>query len=150
MFDVSVVNEAMANDGNNIVALGGSNVNFAVEVYLSDMDASAGTLGLQYSPTCTGLSQGVVAAMAETIEIACSVDITFTDANCQQIQFLCARVSEGTDAVYTDASSSNNIVCIDITALKTCTPGGFWGVYQKLLNFNKKDIGIAISLFFFL
>ena len=114
----------MASDGNNIMARGDSNTNFAVEVYLSDMDESAGTLGLQYSPMCIGLSQGVAAAMAETITIACSVDVTFTDAICQQIQFLCARILEGTDAVYTDASGSNNIVCIDITAQKTCTPGG--------------------------
>ena len=156
MFDVSVVNEATASDGNNIIALSDPNANFAVEVYLSDMDASAGTLGLQYSPTCSGLSQGVAAAMAETITISCSVDVTFTDANCQQIQFLCVRILEGTDAVYTDASGSNNIICTDITAQKTCTPGGFWEVSKRktlLLPFlcfvNQAKYVIILFLFAF-
>ena len=123
MFDVSVVNVAPMGDGNDVLAISSSGANFAVEVYLSDMDASVGTLGLQFTPTCTGLSSGVLAGSAETITLTCTVDLAFTDTNCQQIQFICARLLPGADAEYTDNSNTNNIVCADVSGQRTCTPG---------------------------
>ena len=126
-FSVDVTNVAVAQDGNAIAAVTSPGANFAVQVHLSDVNASSGTLGLQFSPTCApnDLSQGLAAAMAETITINCNVDVVFDDTKCANIQYFCAQISAGMDAVFVDASMSNNIVCMDITSQKTCVPGRF-------------------------
>ena len=127
-FSIDIANVAAAQDGNEIVALTAPDENFAVQVYLSDVDASSGTLGLQFSTTsCSAghLSQGLAAAMAETVTVTCDVDVSFDETVCANIQYFCAHISEGMQAVFVDASTSNNIVCIDITAQKTCVPGKY-------------------------
>lgn len=123
-FTVDIENVAAAETGNGIHALTDPDANFAVEVYLSNVDASAGTLGLQFSPTtCSGLSQGLASDSSEIITITCDVDIAFTDASCLNIQYFCVEISEGADAVHVDSSTSNNIICEDITSQRTCLPG---------------------------
>ena len=131
-FFVSLINSATAASGNDILAVSGTDVNFDVQLQLSDVDISvaADTLGL--SPITPNIDtaelQVALAAGGSVSQILTgTATVTIDAAVCTDVQYLCAVLSEGVNASYTDAdnSSASNIACEDISTRKTCEPGRY-------------------------
>ena len=132
-FDTIIINNASASSGNDIAALSSPDRNFALTVYVSDVNnGTTGNLGLTFTPSsCSGLSQGVNASSG-SINISCSVDITIPSAKCADAHYFCVQILEGIEAIYNDSDITNNILCVNIADQKTCSPGK---VNQDILLF---------------
>ena len=126
---VTLQNDAGFGSGNNIPAASGSNSNFAFTVHLSDVDLSGGgvdTLSISSSlVTSDDLQQSLDASTSVMLSGTADLTTPTNSLDCENTQYLCVSVAVGLGALYLDVdnSPSSNVVCNDISSLKTCDPG---------------------------
>ena len=135
--DIMFGNDAGFGSGNNIPAAQGSNQNFAFTVQLSAVDLSTGgidTLSVS-SPLVTSdnLQQSLDAGTSVTIAGTADLTTPASSLDCVNTRYLCVTISEGSGALYRDVdnSASSNIVCNDISSMKTCDPGKYMIFYSS-------------------
>ena len=136
-FDVDLANVASAGNGNDIPSVTSPAENFVFTVQLSDVDIRSGASDtLSISPVATTVTVGDVtqalAAQASAITFTATADMTFTDTQCPDVQYMCIHVTAGSGAVYTDINTgvSSNTICTDVSAYIQCAPG------MILISFN--------------
>jgi len=134
-FDITVDNMAAVVLGNAILAVTGSYVNYEFVVQFSNADMKTGgdTLGLTAVPVVmtTDVKQGLAAG--SSVVFSGTVDLTLYSTSCLAANYLCVSISSGTGASYVDAdvTATSNVVCTDISTIKTCVPGK----YDQTLDF---------------
>ncbi len=113
-----------------MLAVTGSDVNYALQLQLSDVDMSvaADTLGLTAvtpSMATADLQLALSAGGSHQETMSGTASLTVPAAQCTAVQYVCVVLSEGVGASYTDAdnSSVSNVMCEDISARKSCAPG---------------------------
>ena len=129
--DITLENAASVHSGNNIPVSSGSNSNFAFTAHLSNVDMSSpglDTLSIS-APlvSSSNLSQSLDASTSVMISGTANLMTPSTSVDCANAQFLCVTVSVGSGALYVDVDTTtgSNIVCTDISSVKTCDPGEY-------------------------
>ena len=129
VYDVDITNDEVSatHNGNDIAGVTSPDENFAFQFILTDTDPPTLSDYLASSPytptTSDDLSQSLAAQDSTTFTL--SVDIDLPDADCGTVTYLCVYLTVGTGASYTDNDEANNILCTDVTAMKSCDPGEY-------------------------
>ena len=127
---------AFTNPGNDILAVSGSSSNFAFGVQFSDVDMASQMDNLKepvINISYTDIADWQVALPAQgAVNLTGVVNVSLSQDICINVTHLCYHLSEGKNASYVDANTTNNVICINITQQKGCDPGKF--IYIQLHN----------------
>ena len=117
----------VTDSGNDIIAVTGTDANYAVALQFSNVDLGAGGSDtLSHTPEAIALStadsqQSLAAGSSFTL--SGSKSITLSSGNCANALYLCTVLTVPGTASYADIAATNNIKCISISTKKSCKPG---------------------------
>ncbi|CAD5123008.1 DgyrCDS11396 [Dimorphilus gyrociliatus] len=149
-FSFDITNGASAVSGNTVLAVTGVNVNFGFSALLTNADiGGGGTDTLSQTPVAVTVSLASLQqslAPSATATVTGTATITFPSGlQCTQLTHVCITLIVGTGASYTDADTTNNVICLDITNRKTCGPDPALVSVTEAANANL-DTGVAKTL----
>jgi hypothetical protein len=120
-FDVKIQNN---NADYIIAALAAGNKNYAVTFYFSKSDVSNNVIAATaVAMTITGTSPGLefgLAVGASSASLIFQTSATLPTAACATYTHVCACVSKGADALYTETPTNNNCGCKAVGTTISC------------------------------
>ncbi|XP_064622199.1 uncharacterized protein LOC135484544 isoform X2 [Lineus longissimus] len=126
---VKIKNQATGT-GNDIQPVAAAKFNYAVEVYLAQVDLKttySGTKTTLITPTkdagdlFVGLAAGSTTAGANTLTFTAS-NVKLPKTGCSLYKYICLCIKEGADAQYVDSDATNNCECEDASSRMRCHP----------------------------
>ena len=126
--NIIVTNVASGSPHNDIISVSGDGkANFAFEMHISDVDMETATDTLHLAPSpaaiTTNMQQGLTTGSSVTF--SGSADVTLPTGQCVSAQYVCIRMSTGTEASYVDAdlASNSNVRCAALSSQTICETG---------------------------
>jgi hypothetical protein len=119
--------------------------NYAVDIRFTDKDLALYTATVTNSKTfvykpsaanAANLKAGM--AVGSTLSLGGTVRVALEKAKCNDLKYICAIIQHNA-LLYGDKDKANNKKCIDISAVKVCSPGKYVALFarEKLQHLNK-------------